>query len=93
MPHITQVAASNIHTSDNLNIYVKPGCSITPDAQKITGISMSGCSIYVHGKVVETVTIKTALNQLLSWLNKFNNVYLVAHNGRRFDFPVLILLM
>ena len=39
---------------------------------------------------VVSVTILTAIEKLCYWLKQFPNVILVAHNGRRFDFPVLL---
>ena len=39
---------------------------------------------------VQSVTIQTVINEFSTWLSKFDNVFLVAHNGPRFDFPVLI---
>ena len=39
---------------------------------------------------MQSVTIQTVINEFSTWLSKFDNVFLVAHNGRRFDFPVLV---
>jgi len=36
------------------------------------------------------VTIQTVINEFSTWLSKFDNVFLVAHDGRRFGFPVLV---
>ena len=44
----------------------------------------------INGNNVEPVSIQKALEKLCEWLDKYSNVFLVAHNGRRFDFPVLI---
>ena len=90
VPHITQIAATNLQTGDKLNLYVRPGCPISAEAQRVTGITTNGTSMAVNGKEIESVDIKTGLQQLCSWLQKFKDVCLVAHNGRRFDFPVLI---
>jgi DNA polymerase III alpha subunit (gram-positive type) len=90
IPHITQIAATNLQTGDKLNLYVQPGCPISAEAQMFTGITTNGTSMAVNGKEVESADIKTGLQQLCSWLQKFKDVCLVAHNGRRFDFPVLI---
>lgn len=49
--------------------------------------------IVVNGKAVESLKIKCALEKLCNWLEKFPNVYIVAHIGRRFDFPVLMTAM
>lgn len=90
MPHITQIVATNTETGDKFNLYVCPDCPITMDAQRITGISLNNSTITVHGKKVESFGIKNALQQFCDWLSKYSNVCLVAHNGRKFDFPVLL---
>ena len=41
------------------------------------------------GKIVDAAPIHIALDDFITWLTKFRNILLVAHNGRRFDFPVL----
>ena len=38
----------------------------------------------VHGQPVESVRIISALEKFLKWPQKFHNIILVAHNGRRF---------
>uniref|UniRef100_A0A8W8JJ64 Exonuclease domain-containing protein n=1 Tax=Magallana gigas TaxID=29159 RepID=A0A8W8JJ64_MAGGI len=55
----------------------------------LTGISWNGETLLYRGKPVECVGIKTALNDFMTWLQKFHDVTIVAHNGRRFDFKVL----
>jgi DNA polymerase elongation subunit (family B) len=40
--------------------------------------------------IVETVNIQCAVENFIKWLKKYNSVVLVAHNGRRFDFSVLV---
>ena len=44
----------------------------------------------VFGKSVPALSIESAFAQLCTFLNGFSNVVLVAHNGRRFDFPVIV---
>ena len=51
---------------------------------------MANNDMFVNGKKVTTTLIHPAIDNLLSWLEKMQNVVLVAHNGRKFDFPVLI---
>ena len=50
---------------------------------------MANNDMFVNGKKVTTTDIRSAVDDLLTWLDKFPNVILVAHNGRKFDFPVL----
>ena len=44
----------------------------------------------VHGQPVKTLQIRSALEKFVTWLNKFSNVFFVAHSGRQFDFPVIV---
>lgn len=44
----------------------------------------------VHGKAIDTVNIISRLTEFVEWMKKFSNVILVADNGRKFDFPVLM---
>ena len=91
MPHITQIAAKESGSEKTFNIYVMPTVPISFEAQQITGILKTGqTTISVHGEPVESIKIISALEKFLKWLQKCHYVILVAHNGRRFDFPVLI---
>ncbi|XP_053393709.1 DNA polymerase III PolC-type-like [Mercenaria mercenaria] len=89
-PHITQIAAMELETSQSFNRYVLPKQPIAVTAQQVTGISLSCNEMTVNGHIVEPSSVTTALNDFCTWLEKFNNVILVAHNGRRFDVPVII---
>ena len=90
MPHITQIAAANVSTRASFNTYVTPKQPIAFGAQQVTGIVYSGGTMTVHGKQVEPKPIQAALVDFCSWLEQFENVILIAHNGRKFDFPVLV---
>ncbi|KAL4220167.1 hypothetical protein ACF0H5_020576 [Mactra antiquata] len=90
IPHITQIAAQVVGQSISFNLYVQPLIPITAAAQPITGISMVGDKMFINGSPVSTVDIITACDSLIEWLEKFSNVILTAHNGKRFDFPVLV---
>ena len=46
--------------------------------------------LYVRGVKVLASDIKTAVTDLCIWLEHYKDAFLVAHNGRRFDFPVLL---
>lgn len=89
-PHITQIAAVNTVCGTTFNQFVFPQEPITPEAQQVTGIVFDGQKMTVHGESVEAVPIKEALETFCDWLGRFSNVVLVAHNGRRFDYPVIV---
>ncbi|KAL4229637.1 hypothetical protein ACF0H5_010025 [Mactra antiquata] len=88
--HITQIAAQVVGQSISLNLYVKPLIPITATAPQITGMSMVGDKMFVHGSPVSTVDINITCD---SFIEKFSNMILTAHNGKRFDFPVLVLVL
>lgn len=90
VPHITQIAAINIEGQRLFEMYVIPKVPIAFDAQQATGISYVNNMMTVNGNPVEAYKIQHAMQSLCEWLEKFQNVILIAHNGRRFDFPVLV---
>ena len=91
MPHITQIADIEPGSKSTFDTYIIPTLPVSLKAQQITGIAKTGpATMAVHGQPVQSVLIKSALNKFVTWLKKFPNVILVAHNGRRFDFPVLV---
>jgi len=72
------------------NKYVIPKVPITASAQTITKVTMKNeMEMLLDGKPVEAVPIQHVLNYFFSWIEKFNGVFLVAHNGIRFDYVVL----
>lgn len=90
IPHITQISAIDYDTGDTFDKYVTPKMPITTTAQQVTGIVVTDSFMKVHGTLVESLPIKEALHQFIKWLESKSNVFLIAHNGRRFDFPVLL---
>lgn len=90
MPHLTQIAAREVNRGSEFSTYVAPRLPISEGAQQTTGIIMADSVMYVCGTRVETVNIKCAIENFIKWLKKYEKVVLVAHNGRRFDFSVLL---
>lgn len=79
-----------VKSGATFNTYVVPENAISLEAQQTTGVVFSGGIMSVHGLTVQLQPIRLALKSSISWLQKYDNVVLMAHNGRRFDFPVLI---
>ena len=72
-------------------MYVKPKVPIAEAAQQVTGIVCSDSGhMTVRGEPVSACKIGEALEKFWAFLNQFSFPVLVAHNGRRFDFPVFI---
>ena len=91
MPHITQIAAVELESGSSFNCYVVPKVPISAPAQQITGIVVSDSgSMVVKGEPVEAENITHAVHKFMTRIEDFPNVILVAHYGRRFDFPVLV---
>ncbi|XP_053375217.1 uncharacterized protein LOC123538288 [Mercenaria mercenaria] len=91
MPHITQLAAVEVKSGVQFAVYTKPKMAVTSEAQRVTGICVDdNGDIVVNGNLVESIHIQSAIEKLCRWLDQFSNVFLIAHNGRRFDFPILM---
>ncbi|WAR24663.1 hypothetical protein MAR_038332, partial [Mya arenaria] len=91
MPHITQLAAVELSSGQTFNCYILPEISISDNSQQVTGISMVGDrEMMVDGRPLTPSSWKSASIDFLNWLKKHENAFLVAHNGRRFDFPVIM---
>lgn len=89
IPDITQIAASKIGSRKTFYRYVSPEQIISDDAKTVSGIDWSNGILTYQGNPVDFVGIKTALNDFLDWLKKFDDVIIVAQYGLDFDFKVL----
>lgn len=90
MPHITQIAAKEVTSGSEFSTYVLPKEPISDGAHQTTGISVSEGVMSMNGAVVQKASIQCAVDNLLKWLRKYEKVVIVAHNGRKFDFPILV---
>ncbi|XP_060597360.1 uncharacterized protein LOC132751224 [Ruditapes philippinarum] len=90
LPQITQIAATDLNGSRKFSQYVLPTVQIAPGARQVTGLTVRGGILLRKGQPVEATDIKTALERFCAWLNKMHNTVLIAHNGRKFDFPILV---
>ncbi|CAL8370355.1 unnamed protein product [Boreogadus saida] len=89
---IIQLAAiSGVHT---FNMYMMPQVPIHIKANEVNGFSVSDGELLLRGTAMPTVTLTEALTSFLAFLQSLKQslkqpVLLAAHNGRRFDNPVL----
>ncbi|XP_010899639.2 protein PML-like [Esox lucius] len=84
------IQLSAISGESTFNAYVLPRCSMTEEATRITGLSVSNRqTLLLHGQPVNTIPLKEALTSFISFLRSFRKPILAAHNARRFDSPVL----
>ncbi|XP_063991230.1 uncharacterized protein LOC135169826 isoform X2 [Diachasmimorpha longicaudata] len=85
---ILQIAAGTGSTS--FEIYIKPSKPIDRKATEKNHLANVSGDLYMNGILVEAVSIRCALTELLSYLQKFNKkCILVAHN-LSFDGPRLL---
>lgn len=89
IPDITQIAAVEFSSEELFCKYVRPEKMISSDAQKLTKINWKNGVLTYQGIPVDFVGIRTALNDFLDWLQRFDDVTLVAHCGLGFDFIVM----
>ncbi|XP_056100562.1 uncharacterized protein plex9.1 [Rhinichthys klamathensis goyatoka] len=83
------VQLSALSGTQTFNAYLMPRCSITDGASQVTGLTVSGQSLLFHRRPVPTVPHARALADFISFLRTFNGPFLVGHNSRRFDWPIL----
>ncbi|XP_077087064.1 DNA polymerase III PolC-type [Siphateles boraxobius] len=83
------VQLSALSGNQTFNAYLLPRCSITDGASQVTGLTVSGQSLLFNRRPVPIVPHKRALTDFISFLKTFNRPFLVGHNSRRFDWPVL----
>ena len=97
-PHteIIQIGAVSVDGKPDFCQYILPIGSISAGASEVNGITKSGQCLYKNGQMIEEVVKpRDGLARFLQWLEYMkrrvgNRLYLVAHNGHRFDAPVLI---
>ena len=90
LPQITQIAASDLAGTRTFSQYVMPTELISAGARKVTGLSVDGERLIHHGQPVNATDIQSALKLFSAWVKTIPNCVLVAHNGRQFDFPLLV---
>ena len=98
VPHITQVCLMDMQKSNShFTQYVEPKIPITEGATEVTGITYSMGTMKHHNTVVQCKSWSVVSRDLLCWLDEHvgqgQTVVLAAHNGRRFDFRVILIAM
>jgi len=83
---ILQIAA--LYGKTLFSRYIWPSKPIHPGAAAVNKITVDGDHMYVYGKRVEHVSERNAMTDFAQFIEQVPaDVILVAHNGRRFDFP------
>lgn len=74
-----------------LEAFILPRNGIPSDVTKITQLSIRGGSMYYKNNPVQTMSLCASLLAVIEFLRRLEKpVSLVAHNGFRFDVPLLI---
>ncbi|KAK0140531.1 DNA polymerase III PolC-type [Merluccius polli] len=85
---IIQLAA--VSGGRSFNAYMVPAAPISAKAMQLTGFSVQNGALFQHYTAMPTVTLYEALTSFLTFLRSFRSpVVLAAHNGKRFDVPIL----
>lgn len=85
--HITQVAAA---CGDEIfSTFVMPKEQITSSASEVTGLMLNNGALYHNERKVNAISISSALESFLSFIEKQACVILVGHNIKSFDVHVL----
>ena len=87
---IIQISAKANEKS--FNRYVIPNVEIDIEASRVTGITYSHAThkMYVHGEIVEPVSLHKALIDFIYFLKEHNQPILFGHNICNFDIPILV---
>ncbi|XP_060561615.1 uncharacterized protein LOC132721341 [Ruditapes philippinarum] len=83
LPQITQISAVEVVSGQQFNTYVNPTVPIDRTATSVTGIAYFEGQMTVNGTKVQSVNIRSAVDDMIAWISKFQNVCLVAHNGQK----------
>ncbi|KAI1889410.1 hypothetical protein AGOR_G00162590 [Albula goreensis] len=83
------VQLSAISGERTFNAHVVPCCTMTEEASRVTGFTVQDQGLLLHGRPVETVSLRQALTAFIHFLHSLNQPVLAAHNAKRFDCPVL----
>ncbi|KAK3084401.1 hypothetical protein FSP39_012922 [Pinctada imbricata] len=87
---IIQVAAKTLEGQDIFSKFVQPENGfIPPLVSKLTGIEIHGYQMYHHLIPVYSCSKKSALSEFTSWLKRYQDPLLVAHNAP-YDSRVLV---
>jgi len=93
LSQVTQIAAVEVQSGSQFATYVTPAVPISQEASQVTGISMTDGTMTVNGQVVQLVSIQVAVKRMIHWLEKFQNVCLVAHNCHCLYFPIKVSIL
>ncbi|XP_056596677.1 uncharacterized protein plex9.1 isoform X2 [Triplophysa dalaica] len=84
------VQLSAVSGENSFNAYMVPRCPMTDGAARVTGLTVHEGTLHLHRRPVPTTPYRQALTGFISFLRTVNRPFLVAHNSRKFDSPILV---
>jgi DNA polymerase III epsilon subunit-like protein len=94
---ICQIGAVNrFARKTEFSTYILPRCDVEADATKVNQLTKINGKLYYKNKLVESQKPSEAFDDFSEWISEDvmndeeDKVILIAHNGHRFDAPVLI---
>ncbi|KAA0724730.1 hypothetical protein E1301_Tti015232 [Triplophysa tibetana] len=84
------VQLSAISGESKFNAYMVPRRPMPDEAARLTGLTVHEGTLHLHRRPVSTTPYRQALTGFISFLRTVNRPFLVAHNSRKFDWPVLM---
>ena len=88
--HVTQIGAVHVESNETFQKHVRPMASQKAFEHKCKKMGMSS-NLQAH--YTTAIPLNVALQQFVEWISKFTSnepVVLIAHNGVRYDAPVLL---
>lgn len=83
------VQLSAVSGDRRFNVYMLPRCSMTDGASRVTSLTVNGPDLLFKRRPVQTVPHRRALSDFICFLKTLHRPFLVGHNSKRFDWPVL----
>jgi len=84
---IVQIAARS--ATQQFARYILPTRKMSTGASDATDLTVKKNQLYHHGQLVETVSLQSALQDLISFLKDHNRPVLIGHNAEKFDSRLL----
>ena len=84
------VQLSGAAGTSHFDSYVVPLQQIAPSASKVSGLSVVGNQLLLHGKPVSTVSFDCCLTNFFAWLQKFERPILLHGHNVKFDAKAIL---
>ena len=76
--------------TSHFDSYIVPSQQIAPSASKVSGLSVVGNQLVLHGKPVSTISLDSCLTNSFAWLQKFERPILLYGHNVKFDAKAIL---